>query len=351
MGLFDKLFGKKEPESGVEKQSREPVSNQKNNLEYSKAHLLFLAKFLHPRLKNDVISPGWAKVLNEPSEKAIETFLKEDLLRNGAIQEKIELKFKVIDLKSLLKERNLPINGKKSQLIERLIQNDKEKMESLVSDVEIIICSEKGKLIAEEYLEKEKENKLAIEQKVRSLIQEGNFIDAVKAVSSFEAEQVFPRGFCVDWRNYNPKDGEYILNLIYSKTPKILDSYTREQIDILRPLAAMMYLWGTNESDKGIPSNFFPPNRFDTKTAANLILKHALFLSSIEEFKKSGIENVEIIGTSDSCEECKKNDRKIFKIDAVPELPCCNCSHKLGCRCTVAPVVLHDYDVSYMRKV
>ncbi|QQR70876.1 MAG: SAP domain-containing protein [Methanolinea sp.] len=105
---------------------------------------------------------------NEPLEKAIEAFLKEGLLRVANLQEKMDAKFKLTDLKPLLKTRNLPVTGKKNLLIDRLIQADREAIESLVTDVNVLICSDKGKLIAEDYLKKN--GKLGLQQKRQSFL-------------------------------------------------------------------------------------------------------------------------------------------------------------------------------------
>lgn len=336
MGFFDRLFkGKGESELEIEKQKSDILSN-KYHPPLSKPQLLLLSKFLHFGLRENVTSDGWTKVLGEPSENVIETFLKEGLLREGNLQEKMESKFSVNDLKVFSRVRDLPVTGKKSLLIERLIQADKKEMESFVENENIIICSDKGKLIAEEYLAKEKEIRLAAEQKVLSYLQEENFVDAVNTIANFEAQQVFSNYNKIDWKKHD----EEILKLIYSKTPKNLDEFSREEIDILRPVAAMMYLWRTNQGEKWIPPNFSTTHRFNAKIAANMFIKHAYFLNTIEDCKKTDVKKVEIIAARDSCDECRNHDRKIFKIDSVPELPSAKCTHKYGCRCSVAPVVL-----------
>lgn len=316
------------------------IFSTKKTWQSSKSHLLLLSKFLSPRVKDDFInSEVWSEVLNEPIEKVIKTFLKDGLLREADLQEKINAKFKVKDLKSLLKTRNLPVTGKKALLIERLIQADKGGMEYLVSGIDVLICSDKGEQIAEEYLEKEREIRLATEHLVLSSLLKGNYHDACMMVANFEAEQVFQRGIGIDWINYNPKSDEYILKLIFSKSPKILNEYSQEQIKILRPASAMMHLWGVNVGKQWIPTDFDSSHKINPDTAIRMILFHALFLSSISRYKKSNFKFVEILTVPDSCENCKKHAGKIFDIDSVPELPNAECTHEKGCRCCIVPKI------------
>ena len=160
-------------------------------------------------------------------------------------------------------------------------------------------------------------------------------------MAHFEAEQVFQRGINCDWKNHDPGNDVTILNLIFSKTPKILDGYTQEQIEILRPAAAMIHLWGTNAAAKQyIIPDFFTSSKYDANTSVNMILLYALFLYSINRYKISCVKSVEIVTAPDSCENCKKHAGKTFNIDMVPELPYAACTHKYGCRCCIVPKVL-----------
>ncbi|HNW79887.1 MAG TPA: SAP domain-containing protein [Methanoregulaceae archaeon] len=308
------------------------------NYQFSKAHLLLLSKFLYPRKKDYYGKINeWLDVLHQPSEEAIETLLEEGLLREASLQEKIDCQFYLNELKSMLKEKKLPTSGKKALLIERLITADESGMKSLVGGESILICSEKGRLIAEEYLEREHTFRQNTEQIVLNYLLNGNYPEAIGAVISFEAKQVFQRGMGIDWKNYNSKSDENILQFIFSNTPKILNEYSREEIEILRPAAAMMYLWGTNIAKNWIPIDFPTSHRYDADTAARMILFHALTLNSIYRYKEWGYKSVEILTTHDSCENCKRHSGKIFDINSIIELPNPECTHPYGCRCDIFP--------------
>lgn len=306
----------------------------------SKPHLLYLSKFLSPRSMDEFSkSEVWAEVLKDKTNRINKLFLDKGLLRKGDLNEKMDAKFKGSDVKSLLKERNLPVTGKKLILIEKLLQSDRDGMNSLVQNFDIIICTERGRSIAEDFLKKEEEIKQTVEQNTVLLLREGKFREARICIANYEAEQVFQRGMEIDWKNYKPSREEPILKMIFSKTPTMLKSLNREQIDVLRLVAGMMELWGTNTGKKWLPVNFSIPLLIDVDSAARMLLFHASFLNDIMRFKKSGIEFVQIMSDGTSCEKCKKHAGEKFKIDQVIELPNPECTHRLGCRCMLLPII------------
>jgi hypothetical protein len=288
--------------------------------------------------KSDV----WEEVLKEKTPKIIKLFLDEGLLRKGELNEKMDAKFKGSDLKSLLKERNLPVTGKKSILIEKLLQSDREGMNNLLQNFDTIICTEKGKSIADDFLKKEEEIKNAVEQRTVHLLQKGKFYEARICIANYEAEQVFQRGIGIDWKNHKPNREEPILKVIFSKTPTMLKSLNQEQIDALRLAAGMMELWGTNTGKKWLPVNFSIPLQIDVDSAARMFLFYANFINSKKRYKDSNVEFVTIISSHDPCENCKKHSGKQYRIDQVMELPNPECTHKMGCRCDIVPIIEID---------
>ena len=109
---------------------------------------------------------GWATVLKEPTEKALNWFIDNGFIKPAGISGKLDYKLKLPELKDLLKARGLKVTGKKDILIERLIEADASGVEELVRGLEIFECSEKGEAVSASYLDKEKEKKSAVEQQV-----------------------------------------------------------------------------------------------------------------------------------------------------------------------------------------
>ena len=111
-----------------------------NKLLISSAQLLFLSKFLKPR---DIDGSGWIggqprerwrEVLGESPLQTFQRYYSNSLIEEGSLVERILHKFKVPDLKMMLKQQGLPVSGRKIELATRLIQHDLEGANNLVLD-------------------------------------------------------------------------------------------------------------------------------------------------------------------------------------------------------------------------
>ena len=310
----------------------------------SKAHLLLLSKFIHANrfedfAKHDYWKNMWNNVLGEPSAQAIKRFVDEGMLMTPGLNDLLFYKYKINELKDMLKKRDLPVSGRKEEMIERLVQADPDGMRKAVAELSLLKCTQCGHEIAEQYVEAEKEKRNNAESQVMEYLTKRKFREASLAVAAYEAEQVFPRGMGIDWKHYNPKNDIETLNTIFENKPKILDSLGNEKLEALRIAAAMMALWGENKAKKWLPTDFETGLSLDNDAAARMFLFTCVHGGTLERYRSSGLECVEILAASDSCESCKKLAGKHYKLDEAPELPNPNCTHKMGCRCCFLPVV------------
>jgi len=262
-------------------------------------------------------------------------FIDERLVRKGDLNEKMEAKFKVSDLKSLSKERNLPSTGKKAALIDRLIQSDRLGMESLVSNIEILTCTDDGRAIAEEFITREEELKSRVEKKTVGLLKEGKYREAISAVADYRGppKEIKDRSGMV-FGMQNPERDEAQLKTIFSKTPSTLQSLNDEQLNALRIAAGMMVIWGSNNGKKWLPEDFSNPSNISVEAAMRTLLSHGVFLENIQRYKKAGVKFVRILSAGTlSCENCRKHEGRVYPIDQVIALPNPECTHEMGCRC------------------
>jgi len=303
--------------------------------EKSPAHLLFLSKFRKPRAMGDFSqSDTWKAVLKEAPKKAMRRFLDDGLLEQAGLNGLLAYKYKVSDLKLMLKQRGLPVSGRKAELIERLVQTDPEGMRKAARGLNVLQCTEKGRAIAEEYLAQEKEKRIKVEEQTLQARRQRRFKEASHAVAAFEAQQVFPRGIGIDWKHYGPAHDVAMLKVIFQANPKILSSLNDGQMKHLRLAAGMMHLWGTNRAEIWLPDGFETGLIMDNDAAARMILFYASHKRSIAQYLAAGVKKVEILATDNSCTACKKLAKKKYKIDEVPELPYEKCTSEMGCRCT-----------------
>jgi hypothetical protein len=301
----------------------------------SPAHLLFLSKFRTPRASDDFSkSDSWKAVLREAPKKAVKRFLDEGMLEQASLVGLLNYKYRVSELKPMLKQRGLPVSGRKAELIEKLIQADPEGMKKATRGLSVLQCFEQGRAIAEQYLAQENDRRTKAEQQALQALQRREFKEACRIVAVFEAGQVFPRGMNIDWRKYNSARDVAMLKVMFSSKPKILSSLNEEQMEYLRIAAGMMHLWGASQAKDWLPDNFETALPMDNDAAARMISFHVSHQFNIAQYRAAGIKTVEILATENSCKACKKLAKKKYKLSEVPELPYEKCTSEMGCRCT-----------------
>ena len=164
----------------------------------SAAHILLLSRFKNAR---EEYREGWLAghdweeweaALNESPQKAMRRFLDEDVLERASLTECLAYKYKASDLKAMLRQRGLQVSGRKTDLIDRLIQADREGMQVAVSGLSLFQCSEQGREIVEKYQATEGEKRARLEQALLGALKEREFSKAVDLRVSYAAEQVFP---------------------------------------------------------------------------------------------------------------------------------------------------------------
>lgn len=331
MGMFDFLFGKKPAVSPPT-----PAQSSRKSLDWraSEPHLLFLSRFLYAQNREDAVQPYWEGVLGEPAQQAVDRFTAEGLLVPASLTAKLDRTFKVTDLKPFLKERGLPVSGKKDALLERLTAADPEGMAAKVAYLDIIECSSDARVIAEKYVAGKKAAKDASVAESLALVRAKEFAKASLSVSRYEAKQVFSRGMGIDWSRNDPSRDVQVMKAMFSSRPKILDGLVEEEWEPLRVAAAMMHLWGESTAREWLPEGFAGVPRFDADTAVRMLLFHANHKLDLVRFREMGVKKATIEGCGDaSCEECRKMAGKTIPLAKIPELPHAACTHQVGCRC------------------
>lgn len=312
--------------------------NSKMDWQKSKAHLLLLSKFLEPRsLDNISKSESWQEVLRESPQNTIDRFLSDGVIVEAGLNEHLAYKFKVTELKTILKRYNLPVSGRKDDLIARLIQADSQGMKDAVADITVYCCTEQGREIAEQYLNDEKEHRIQVEQSVREALRGREFQKASQLVATFEAGQVFQRGINIEWKDYDPKQDVVVLGNIFDIVPKALAEIKPEFLEELQIAAGMMYLWGTNRGTQWLSNNADTQIKIDNSVAIGMLHSHAIYLREIADYKRRGIKRLRILNANDPlvCDECKKLADKTYRLDEIPSLPYEKCTCEFGCRCWI----------------
>ncbi len=302
----------------------ERVDWQKSNV-----HQLLLSKFLKPRKPENFDNDSWKNVLGDFSKKAIESFAKEGFLVKADLLGTLLAKKWGPELKDMLRQRGLPVSGRKDEMVQRLVDADPDGMKKIAAGSKVFVCTQKGKELAEQYLAIEEKKCEIVEQKLLEYIRERDFKNACLTVAAYEAEQVFPRGMGIDWEHPHPEREIELLNTIFNSKPKIMAKLGNEKLEDLRIGAAMMLLWGKNDASEWLPPNFETGLSLDANVTARMFFFYALHKHSLKQIRDSGIVDSVVIfnNYSDSCEACKKMSTRIFKLDEVPEFPYEHCTN------------------------
>jgi hypothetical protein len=234
------------------------------------------------------------------------------------------------DLKALAESRGLGKSGTKETLAKRLFKGDPEGMRTLFLGKSFFVCTPKGRLIVEKYLESEAEIKKQCEHEVITALEDHRWKDACLRVASFEASRVFPRGVGMDWKNYNSNYDLSVLKQISECRLQRHVFFDENVVSKLRVSAAEMHLWGTNK-----PSALGLNIDFDWAVESRMILFSALGAIRLQEMRAAGINRVKILGcgSPDVCSVCKSANDKVYRIDNAPTLPHENCTCENGCCC------------------
>lgn len=308
----------------------------KNKWKSSPVHLLLLSKFLRANSLSDYKNNDyWENELREHPPKAIERFIKEELIRPAELPALVDSKFNYSDLKSMLRKLNQKTSGRKAELIRRLIEHDKSTMLSTTNHLDLFQCTNEGVQLAESYLEASDMKRLEAERLCLSLLSTGEYMKACHAVAQYETSRPFPRGLGVDWDYFGSKKDILSLKLIFERTPGILKGMERNRLDQLRVSAGMMDLWGTNSAKRWLSEEYETGIHLKSDAAGRMLLFHANHIRNLEDYREAEFRKIQILGVNDgaSCSECLKIDGKEYLLDQVPELPYAKCTCEFGCRC------------------
>jgi hypothetical protein len=341
MNLIRKFFGIERGKSEVSRKSPEKERGWRK----SRPHLLLLSKFLSPTNLSR-IGDYWTDALQENYRRAIDRLIEDGALIESSLDEKMNAKFKVSDLRRQLKERGLKVSGRKRDLIERLIDADRSRMKAITSDEVIFQCSKWGAELANKYLEYAKEERENTERMTVMDLDAGNYRRAIETVAAYEAKQVFSRGINIDWGSYDTSRDEALLFHIFHGKPRILGKLTEAQLNLLRTPAALSLLGMDDDKSKWLPPDLDLGLHFDVDTAIRMLIFYANYQVRIGEIgeyqaKMGVVKAVKISAVNDNhlCENCRRYTEREYRLSDVPELPHHDCTSVMGCRCIVQSVV------------
>jgi len=302
----------------------------------SPAELLLLSKFLSPSYIGSLGSfEPWNAVLEAHPSVVINGFLGAGLLEKVAP----DLVFLLCsesssNLKSLAKERSLPMSGTKPVLARRLAKADPEGIARLFRDRMYLSCTPTGRGLAEEFLEAGVKAEQQARDRSLAALQQHQLEEACRVVASFEASRVFGRGLGINWQKYDPSRDSEVLHLIFSQRLVRHEQFDGRALDNIRVAAAMMHLWGTN-NPKPYLEKSLNYDEVDWEVETRMLLSRALGIVHLQEIKSAGIQRVRVLGSGSvgDCQVCRSDSEVVYPVAQAPVLPHVGCCCPNGCRC------------------
>ncbi len=99
--------------------------------------------------------------MGQAPAKVVQRLIDAELLALAPLSAKLESAFKATEIKALLRERGLPVSGKKADAIARLVEADRAAMEAKVAHITAYICTASGRALAEAYSTREEDAQIA----------------------------------------------------------------------------------------------------------------------------------------------------------------------------------------------
>lgn len=309
------------------------------------ARIMFLQKFQSCAMSAEEIvsydsDDGWTSALNALPSQLVFQYKKDGLIEQ--LELSLHLKtlmdglVTVASLKKMLGSLGCKKTGRKSDLIDRLIEADRDAAISMLPVGPRWGVTEKGSVLINNYREKKKSEKEKLEDDILALVANKLFLRASERRAEYNSRQVFPPGLGCSWGDWNTGRDTSILDAIWSSAPEVLANRPESALEASRMYASLDYLLGSAPSRR--LCGLFPYDEC-TQSDARLLASFAINKVNIEEWKRTSLlEFVQILDSGDdSCEACKALANKVYPVDQAPELPTCVCSHPYGCRCVYAP--------------
>ena len=313
-------------------------------LNLSKAQIALLSQFNTANwLKASGWREGWEAVLHEKSETTLEKFVKCGLIVPASAQEHASL-LTIPQLKAILKKIELPVSGKKSVLVERVLSSGFDVFAEFPRDH--WICSELGFSFVTPYLSVENQRKQDAVLGAKEALASGDLNLAAKIAAEYHYNGVF--GSIRLAGEYRERD-DGITEWVNDAKPPAFRAKT-----ILNNLK----LYQDTKKQRPLPFKHIPAEIFDEaadactwscldlgkserrREAERVVLELWGWKANRENlarYKKSEargiILGVEIL-SGDECSVASAHKGKVYPTAQALELPLAGCTREPCCACT-----------------
>lgn len=289
------------------------------------------------RCKNGELFKSYPYLNTPQVQAAVERYYKSGYFRYLKLDERLN-KLRVPDLKNLLLGANLPVSGKKANLIQRVKESvSPAVLNAAIPQKDYIAFSEKGQAYYDGLCIRFVEEFDSLVMNMYHNLLDYKFDAAYRLMCSFEKVQFFKRGLGVDWER-GEKRG----------CPRAEQSACVEYMNAShnKKFAALSicYWWFGSSPDY---TEFMQRHQSlsDGLTAEDLHYGHSILsnLRRVYDYRDGNIEEYEIHTNRDKkiCDLCISMIGKRFRVSAAKVGVNCPPFHK-GCRCCIVAVIRYE---------
>jgi SAP domain len=301
------------------------------------AHSLLLSRFRSPSAPRwemtTAESSAWTTALSETPNSAINRFIQANLLvpfspsTPETLTQGLASIYGVVQLKAMLKLRQLKVSGKKDELIARLVHSHSQGLMRDVLALGLYHCSDAGMNFVFQ-LEERKQRAYA---NAVAAIHAKDYSAAIREYQALEDDLAFPKF------EFEGTPRPALIQFVMTVTPTILDGCSQEVLSRLR-IAIALQCVGGRHAPREVLRGFNTGIRLDAETAARMIYFSARHTEDMQQWKQMRVIQVAHLATPGSCSVCMGFNGHKWNIDQAPELPYPHCTSETGCRCLYLPV-------------
>lgn len=302
------------------------------NSRLTEQQVLLLTEFAKPKEPNRIRS-YWTPFLGETPDGAIARLYSNKFLVASSLENALALSLKVPDLKGLLKSRGCSVTGAKAALINRLIEADREFVESIAPVV--YECSDSARDVVDAYQTARRADKESVAKEILELFKKNSLRSAFEEAASYKERWLRSPKFESPFEIELPiEDVISRLGYLLSGEPKILGWMKRENLEKLRWANALSTLVGANSESERLLAEIEPGGRFNLQSASRMLTFYTTHQFDLSRLRYIGVQRARVIACDDSCDACKAvAKKKWLSFENLPELPYEGCTTENGCRC------------------
>ena len=148
------------------------------------------------RLSGKAIGPWtdtWTSLLGRSLDDCVSAFMDDGLIEEASLEKKIGYKFRVADLKPLLRGCGGKVSGRKEDLIQNLLGTMPcDALAHLVADTRLYYATLSGEKRIREFIANQQSTKERVEAAVLGALVKGCFQQAVATLAEYRSHQAFP---------------------------------------------------------------------------------------------------------------------------------------------------------------